>query len=158
MAKRKSSKKRKNNNKLPLGVTFTLVLLALIVIGIWGYLHPDEAKFYVQSWTEQLLGKTVHPASPLPLPSTDGSDNLALGIPGPADTIIDREGYVESHEQPAWVIYHMTYNEITTKATSRNDNFREDPEIPSGNATLADYRGSGYDRVILPRQRTWHFQ
>ena len=43
----------------------------------------------------------------------------------------------------------MTYDEATTKATSRNDNFREDPEILSGSATLADYRGSGYDRGHL---------
>ncbi|MBP5585260.1 MAG: DNA/RNA non-specific endonuclease [Lentisphaeria bacterium] len=149
MTKRKNSKKRKNVKiKLPFGVIVTLIIVALIVIGCWVYLHPDDAKNYFQTQAEKIFGKTTRPASPLP--STNGSDNLAFGIPGPADTIIDREGYalgyIEYHEQPAWVIYHMTYDEATTKATSRNDNFREDPEIPSGSATLADYRGSGYDR------------
>ena len=76
-----------------------------------------------------------------------------FGIPGPADCIIDREGYalgyIERHEQPAWVIYHMTKAEATTKVASREDNFREDPEITTGSATLADYRRSGYDRGHL---------
>lgn len=151
MAKRKSSKKRKQIVKLPLSVIVTLSIIALIVAGIWAYFHPYEAKFYVQTWKEQILGRPTRPASPLP--STEGSDNLAFGIPGPADTIVDREGYalgyIEYHEQPAWVIYHMTYDEVTMKATNRNDHFREDPAIPSGSATLADYRSSGYDRGHL---------
>lgn len=58
-------------------------------------------------------------------------------------------GYIEYHEQPAWVIYHMTYEEAITKAAKRDDNFREDPEVPTGSAALADYRGSGYDRGHL---------
>lgn len=36
-----------------------------------------------------------------------------------------------------------------TKAAKRGDDFREDPEIPTGSATLADYRRSGYDRGHL---------
>ena len=47
------------------------------------------------------------------------------------------------------MIYHMTAEEATTKATSREDNFRPDPEIPTGSATLADYRGFGFDRGHL---------
>ena len=43
----------------------------------------------------------------------------------------------------------MLVEEATTKAASREDNFRPDPEIPTGSATLADYRGSGYDRGNL---------
>jgi endonuclease G len=152
MTKRKNTKKRKNAKiKLPFGVIITLIIIALIVIGCLVYLYPDETRTILQTLYEKISGKPTRPASPLP--STNGSDNLAFGIPGPADTIIDREGYalgyIEYHEQPAWVIYHMTYDEATTKVTSRNDNFREDPEIPSGSATLADYRGSGYDRGHL---------
>ena len=34
-------------------------------------------------------------------------DNLSYGVPGAADTIVEREGYalgyIERHEQPAWV-------------------------------------------------------
>ena len=82
-----------------------------------------------------------------------GSDNLVLGIPGPADTIIDRPGYalgyIELHEQPAWVIYRLTAEELRTKVSSRSDDFRADPDIPTGSATPADYKRSGFDRGHL---------
>ena len=80
-------------------------------------------------------------------------DNLTYGIPGTADTIIEREGYalgyIEKHEQPAWVVYKLTHTEILTKAVKRTNRFIEDPEIPTGSATAADYRRSGYDRGHL---------
>lgn len=155
MAKRrKSSRKRKSTIKLPLSVIITLVIIVAIIAGVWAYLHPAEARMYVDNWIAQIQGKPVQQQQPAqPIPSTEGSDNLAFGIPGPADCIVDREGYalgyIERHEQPAWVIYHMTKAEATTKAASRDDNFREDPEITTGSATLADYRRSGYDRGHL---------
>lgn len=81
------------------------------------------------------------------------TDNLSFGIPGKADTIVDRPGfalgYIEQHEQPAWVIYVMTKTEATTKEAKRTDRFRPDPKIPTGSATAADYRRSGYDRGHL---------
>ena len=80
-------------------------------------------------------------------------DNLSFGIPGKADCIVDREGfalgYIEYHEQPAWVIYKLTRAEIQTQVARRTNRFREDPEIPTGSATNADYRKSGYDRGHL---------
>ena len=80
-------------------------------------------------------------------------DHLKLGVPGRADTIIDRPGYalgyIEYHEQPAWVIYRLTKEQALTKAAKRGNEFKEDPEIPTGSATLADYRRSGYDRGHL---------
>ena len=80
-------------------------------------------------------------------------DNLSFGIPGKADTIIERPGYalgyIEYHEQPAWVIYVMTKAEATTKAAKRTNKFCSDPEIPTGSATTGDYRRSGYDRGHL---------
>ena len=80
-------------------------------------------------------------------------DNLSFGVPGKADIIIDRPGYalgyIEYHEQPAWVIYIMTKVEATTKVAKRTNKFRSDPEIPTGSATTVDYRRSGYDRGHL---------
>src|SRR5574344_1676095 len=56
-------------------------------------------------------------------------DNLSYGIPGEADTIIEREGYalgyIEKHEQPAWVIYVLTAEEVSTRIAKRGNNFRE---------------------------------
>ena len=80
-------------------------------------------------------------------------DNLALGIPGKCDTLIDRPGYalgyIEYHEQVAFVIYKLTAREALTKEAQRTNRFRRDPEIPTGSATTADYRRSGYDRGHL---------
>jgi len=80
-------------------------------------------------------------------------DNLSFGIPGKADTIIDRPGYAlgysEYHEQAAWVIYIMTREEATTKEAQRTNKFRSDSQIPTGSATPGDYRRSGYDRGHL---------
>jgi len=79
-----------------------------------------------------------------------GYDNLILGVPGPADTIINRPGYalgyIEAHEQAAWGIYRLTAEELRTKVSSRSDDFRADPDIPTGSATPADYKRSGFDR------------
>ena len=80
-------------------------------------------------------------------------DNLSFGVPSKANTIIERPGYalgyIECHEQPAWSIYIMTKAEATTKVAKRTNKFRSDPEIPTGSATAADYRRSGYDRGHL---------
>ncbi len=56
--------------------------------------------------------------------------------------------YSEEHEQAAWVSYNLTINEVYGDIT-RTNNFREDPYIREGSATLDDYRGSGFDRGHL---------
>jgi len=82
-----------------------------------------------------------------------GYDNLALGFPGEADTVVDRPGfalgYIEYHEQAAWVVYKLTRDEVQTKVSQRKNRFKEDPEIPTGSACSADYLRSGYDRGHL---------
>ena len=97
-------------------------------------------------------GKTTAQQQPVITVQTQ-FDHLKLGVPGKADTIIDRPGYalgyIEYHEQPAWVIYRLTKEQALTKAAKRGDDFKEDPEVPTGSATLADYRRSGYDRGHL---------
>ncbi|MBQ0051384.1 MAG: DNA/RNA non-specific endonuclease [Treponema sp.] len=56
--------------------------------------------------------------------------------------------YRESYEQAEWSAYCLTEEELTKNA-GRSDDFRPDPEISTGSATLADYKGSGYDRGHL---------
>ena len=56
--------------------------------------------------------------------------------------------YTETHEQAEWVAYELTAVEVRKKC-DRTDNFREDPAVSTGSATLADYKGSGYDRGHL---------
>ena len=101
---------------------------------------------------------SVSVTSALNVPSDGGKiqteyDNLALGFPGEADTVVDRVGYalgyIEYHEQPAWVVYKLTRDEVMTKVSKRKNRFKEDPEIATGSACSEDYRQSGYDRGHL---------
>jgi DNA/RNA endonuclease G (NUC1) len=87
------------------------------------------------------------------LAGEDIGNNLKLGIPSDQGQIINREGYAfcysEKHEQPLWVVYQLTKDEVLSKVAKRKDNFRKDPLIKTGSAALADYKGSGYDRGHL---------
>ncbi len=56
--------------------------------------------------------------------------------------------YRESYEQAEWSAYQLERSELVKNA-SRSDDFRQDPNISTGSATLADYRKSGYDRGHL---------
>ena len=56
--------------------------------------------------------------------------------------------YAEAHEQAEWVAYELTREEVQVNI-DREGNFREDPDVPTGSASLDDYRGSGYDRGHL---------
>lgn len=56
--------------------------------------------------------------------------------------------YSEPNEQSEWVFYKLT-RELVNGDTERTNDFREDPKVKTGSATLADYKGSGYDRGHL---------
>ena len=117
-------------------------LLFLLVILLTTFLHPASRSD--ERAPEASLQRGV---------ASSRYDNLSFGIPGKADCIVDREGfalgYIEYHEQPAWVIYKLTRAEVQTQVARRTNRFREDPEVPTGSATNADYRKSGYDRGHL---------
>lgn len=71
---------------------------------------------------------------------------------GLSGVVIEHAGftlqYSEEHEQALWVAYELTVAELRG-SFKRSDNFREDPAVPTGSASLADYRRSGYDRGHL---------
>lgn len=56
--------------------------------------------------------------------------------------------YSGENEQAYWVYYHLT-PELINGPQDRTDDFRSDPLVSSGSASLADYAGSGYDRGHL---------
>lgn len=56
--------------------------------------------------------------------------------------------YNEQHEQPNWVFYRLTIDNVKGNA-KRKDDFRSDPSVSTGSAELTDYKGSGYDRGHL---------
>ena len=88
-------------------------------------------------------------------------DNLDLGVPGPCTQIVNREGYAlgynEKYEQPLWVTYRLTKEEVLSRKSSRLNDFFEDAEIKTGSATIADYLGSGYDRGHLAPAGDMHW-
>ncbi|WP_430812480.1 MULTISPECIES: DNA/RNA non-specific endonuclease [unclassified Carboxylicivirga] len=56
--------------------------------------------------------------------------------------------YSEADEQPEWVYYTISKASLAG-SEARTDNFRPDPKVTSGSATLSDYKGSGFDRGHL---------
>jgi endonuclease G len=82
-------------------------------------------------------------------------DDLTTGYPQAptVDTILSYSGfdlaYNEQHEQAAWVAYVLTREEIESGNIERTNNFRPDKNLVTGSASLADYRGSGFDRGHL---------
>ena len=56
--------------------------------------------------------------------------------------------YNEKHEQANWVFYELTIDEVLG-SIKRKDQFRADPNIKTGSASLSDYKRSGYDRGHL---------
>ncbi len=56
--------------------------------------------------------------------------------------------YNEKYEHAEWVIHLLTQDRVAG-SFERTDNFRPDPKVITGSASLADYKGSGYDRGHL---------
>lgn len=84
------------------------------------------------------------------LESTGPIANLEIPV-GPNDEIVITHtgytlSYCEEYEVPYWVAYSLTREEVVTQTAERKDNFRSDELIPTGSATLSDYKKSGYDR------------
>ena len=95
---------------------------------------------------------TTNPLTKTAQTTTEGSTDEALALPAysKSDIIVQHTGYTlnycEEYEQPYWVAYVLTADEVFSSNSERADNFHEDSSIPTGSATLADYKGSGYDR------------
>jgi endonuclease G len=76
--------------------------------------------------------------------------NLPLGIDN--HQIVDKTYYTlsfnQEHKQADWVAYTM-YPFPDSLSVKRSGSFKADPDVHGGSATLADYKGSGYDRGHL---------
>ena len=56
--------------------------------------------------------------------------------------------YSEKHEQPEWVAYHLTKEDLSDNDFKR-PYFEIDKKIPTGAADWRNYKGSGYDKGHL---------
>ncbi|GAH82191.1 unnamed protein product, partial [marine sediment metagenome] len=78
--------------------------------------------------------------------------SCAAHVYAPKDDIIRHTAYTlkykEKYEQAEWVLYKLTAERVKGSYKRTND-FRPDPMVKTGSATLSDYKGSGYDRGHL---------
>ncbi|RSM31989.1 DNA/RNA non-specific endonuclease [Aeromonas salmonicida] len=77
-------------------------------------------------------------------------DHVKLGVPSQSSQLLCRDGYAAGYNYDTkvadWVSYRMTAASAQGQVP-RKDAFAEDREVPvQFRATLADYKGSGYDR------------
>ena len=80
------------------------------------------------------------------------SQQLELPKSAPNDQIVHHSNYTlnysEQHEQAEWVAYTLSSSDVYGSIGRTND-FRIDPKVKTGSASLPDYKGSGYDRGHL---------
>jgi endonuclease G len=83
---------------------------------------------------------------------TNLPEGIELPVPVPGEQIIRHTGYTLSYDEPyevaSYVAYQLTKDEVNG-GLNRADDFRADPMVATGSATLNDYKGSGYDRGHL---------
>ena len=125
MAKKTKKKRHITRRLIILVILLVLIFLALCLI------TPGESEMKLSAAGGEIEG-------------------LELPSPVEGEQIIEHLGYTLSYneeaEQPSWVAYELTRDEVLADNAEREDNFREDKAVRTGSATLADYRGSGYDR------------
>ena len=84
-------------------------------------------------------------------PETGNHEGMEIPAVPDEGTVIRHTGYTLAYNTvtncPQWVAWALTREETETKAVSRTDNFKADPELPYINQVEGnDYRNSGYDR------------
>ncbi|MBQ7159018.1 MAG: DNA/RNA non-specific endonuclease [Treponema sp.] len=173
-----SRKKRKSyKSKILFAFGIIIAISVVALAGIWYCTHKAGVKAPSSEPPAQATGEpqaaeeaqsTEQPA-PSPQeaqqqatsPCTDGLIQLPsnLAVPRCAAHTHDSDHelrhftdydicYRESYEQAEWSAYQLEKSELVKNAR-RSDDFRPDPEISTGSATLSDYRKSGYDRGHL---------
>ena len=80
-------------------------------------------------------------------------ENIEFPYAENPDDIISHTGFSflfnDAHKQSDWVSYMLCRERLENPVMKRKDNFRLDPAVITGTATVADYKGSGFDRGHL---------
>ncbi|OQQ00801.1 DNA/RNA endonuclease G [Vibrio campbellii] len=98
----------------------------------------------------------------LPALAETCGQHLDKGMPSTnSDQFLCRDGYAVGYNYDTknadWVAYHITAESVNI-TNKRSNSFKEDTEMPDyARSTLADYKGSGYDRGHLAPSATMDF-
>ncbi len=98
----------------------------------------------------------------LPALAETCGQHLDKGMPSTnSDQFLCRDGYAVGYNYDTknadWVAYHITAESVNI-TNKRSSAFKEDTEMPDyARSTLADYKGSGYDRGHLAPSATMDF-
>lgn len=134
----------------------TFILIFIIIACIYSLITCDNVPQKIKQPIKQVVSQVVEKIPELPINIGSQTTSIPGGLEIPKHNkdkeIVSHTGYTlsysEEHEQPYWVAYTLT-KEMVQGNTPRKDNFRPDPSISTGSASLADYKGSGYDRGHL---------
>lgn len=157
-SKKSGSSHSKNQKHIKLTLKELIIIAVVAVVLFFAYQYSPTVRNIVDDVLAEILtqdeGKT-EVSGGTEIGSVDVTDEYLLPVcPGGADHIHrDYTGYSlcyrESYEQAEWAATCLTREKVSKKASGRTDNFRPDPAVPTGSSTLADYKGSGYDRGHL---------
>lgn len=156
--KKTSKPQSKKNHKRKFTLKELLIIAAVFVVLFVAYQYSPTVRSVVDYVvTEILLDETDKRKSigGTDIGSVDVSDEYLLPVCSDNQDHIRRDYngysicYRESYEQAEWAATCLTREKVNKKVSARTDNFREDPKIATGSSTLADYKGTGYDRGHL---------
>lgn len=163
MAKKQTRKRKIKTIDSPLLKALVLALLIVAVVVAlltsMGYKDQKQSKKRLsKNKTEKPITTNEEQPFSAALQTTTPFKIVGLALPYTADTTMIRTNktgryalnYSPKHRGALWVAYILTQKEVQTKGTNRKDNFRTDPSLNSvTQATLLDYKKSGYDRGHL---------
>jgi endonuclease G len=157
---------RNKGNQVPGKIILAFILIFLV----WYFFQPKENETPQGTGREKKPPRTENKTTPKKRsPDQTGGNNrtgapanggfpfeseagFGLPISGGNCELVKHQAYTicygEEWEQPLWVAYQLTADNLRGTAEREND-FRPDPDVSTGSATPDDYRGSGYDRGHL---------
>lgn len=128
---------------LAIGAVIEAMLLGLLISNRQQVQPVHQAPEAIQSQAP------AHNHQPVPEALEGASYGLPIILNGNQGQIISREGYTlsynESRRIPNWVSYELTSQEAGGQVP-REKGFYQDPEVKGNQATLQDYKYSGWDR------------